>query len=139
MQGCAVTRKRAQPAGPRDSTASGTSPPEATEQKGDILIRELWANGTDSVHVMRVMNTDAKSYWGRSPMWCCHGVRRAELSSSSRRNPAHNTILNNLYQNMNITQETTCVPCSDLFTKTSVGKAKQKIYMTLNSVFSCTI
>ena len=27
-QGCAVTRKKAQPAGPRDSTASGISPPE---------------------------------------------------------------------------------------------------------------
>ena len=31
-QGCAVTRKKALPAGPRDSTASGTSPPEDPEQ-----------------------------------------------------------------------------------------------------------
>ena len=37
------------------------------EQKGDLLIRDLWANGTDSVHNMRVVNTDAKSYWEKSP------------------------------------------------------------------------
>ena len=66
-QGCAVTRTKAQPARPRDSNKSRTSPPKATEQKGDLLIRDLWANGTDSVHNMRVVNTDAKSYWGRTP------------------------------------------------------------------------
>ena len=42
-QGCAVTRKKAQPAGTRDSTASGTSPPEDLEQKRYLLIRDLWA------------------------------------------------------------------------------------------------
>ena len=66
-QGCAVTRKKAQPAGTSDSTAPGTSPPEDTEQKGDLLIRDLWANGTDSIHDMRFVNTDAKSYWGGDP------------------------------------------------------------------------
>ena len=66
-QGCAVTRTKAQPAGPRDSTALGISPPEDLEQKGDLLIRDLWANGTDSFHDMRVVNTDTKSYWGRTP------------------------------------------------------------------------
>ena len=65
-QGCAVTRTKDQAAGPRDSTTLGDSPPEATEQKGDLLIRDLWANGTDSVHDMRVVNTDANSSWERS-------------------------------------------------------------------------
>ena len=37
-------------------------PPEVTEQKGDLLIREIWQNGTDSVHDMRVVNTYAKSH-----------------------------------------------------------------------------
>ena len=60
-QGCAVMRKKARPDGPRDSTASATSPSEDSEQKGDLLIRDLWANGTDSVHDMCVVNTDAKS------------------------------------------------------------------------------
>ena len=37
------------------------------EQKGDLLIRDLWNNGTGSVHDIRVVNTDAKSYWGEVP------------------------------------------------------------------------
>ena len=35
---------------------------EAMEQKGNLLIRDLWENGTDSVNDMRVVNTDAKSH-----------------------------------------------------------------------------
>ena len=31
------------------------SPPEATEQKGDLLIYDLWQNKTDRVHNMRVV------------------------------------------------------------------------------------
>ena len=77
-QGCAVTRTKVQPAGPRDSTTSGTSPPEATEQKGDLLIRDLWANGTDSVYDMRVVNTDAKSYWGRTPAKCLEEAEKGK-------------------------------------------------------------
>ena len=37
-------------------------PLEAMEQKGDLLIRDLGQNGTDSVHEMRVVNTDTKSH-----------------------------------------------------------------------------
>ena len=40
---------------------------EATEQKGDLLIRDLWLNETDSVHKMRVVNTDAKSHLAKTP------------------------------------------------------------------------
>ena len=60
-QGCAVKRKKAKPAGPSDTTDPNDTPPEATEQKGDLLLRYLWKNGTDSVHDMRVVNTDAVS------------------------------------------------------------------------------
>ena len=77
-QGCAVTRTKAQPARPCDSTASGTSPPEKSEQKGYLLIRDHWANGTDSVHDMRVVNTDAKFYWGRSPEKCLEEAERGK-------------------------------------------------------------
>ena len=47
----------------KSTTVSANTPPiEAIKQKGDLLIRELWHNGTDSVHNMRVVNTDAKSH-----------------------------------------------------------------------------
>ena len=77
-QGCAVTRKKAQPAGPGGSTAPGTSPPGESEQTGDLLIRDLCKNGTDSIHGMRVVNTDAKSYWGRSPEKCLEEAERGK-------------------------------------------------------------
>ena len=32
------------------------------DMKGDILIRDLWTQGTDSIHNMCVVNTDATSY-----------------------------------------------------------------------------
>ena len=61
-QGYAVKSTKAKPAGPSDTTYPDDTPPEATEQKGDLLLRELWQNGTDSVHNMFFMNTDAKFY-----------------------------------------------------------------------------
>ena len=61
--GYSVKRPKANPSRPSGSTdRDGMPPPEATEQKGDLLIRDLWKNGTDSVHDMRGMNTDAKSH-----------------------------------------------------------------------------
>ena len=66
-QGCAVKRTKARPAGPSDTTDPNDTPPEATEQKVDLLLRDLCHNGTDSVHDMCVVNTDAKSYWEKSP------------------------------------------------------------------------
>ena len=49
--------------------------PEVTEQKGDLLIRDLWQQGTDSVRDIRVVNTDALSYVCRSPE---KGLQEAE-------------------------------------------------------------
>ena len=66
-QGCAVKRTKSKPAGPSGITNTEETLPEATDQKGDLLIRDLWANGTEIIHDMRVVNTDAKSYWGRTP------------------------------------------------------------------------
>ena len=67
-----MSRTKPKPAGskltsPPDAT---TEAPEVTEQKGDLLIRDLWQQGTDSVHDMRVVNTDALPYVRRSPEKC---------------------------------------------------------------------
>ena len=48
------------------------------EHKGDLLIRYLFQNGTDSVHDMRVMNTDAKSHLANTPEKCLQEAERAK-------------------------------------------------------------
>ena len=55
-----------------------TAAPEVTEQKGDLLIRDLWQQRTDSVHHMRVVNTDALSYVRRSPEKCLQEAERGK-------------------------------------------------------------
>ena len=66
--GCAVKRPKAKPYGPSASTdRDGAPPPEATEQKKDFLICDLCQNGTNGVHDMRVVNTDAKSHSAKTP------------------------------------------------------------------------
>ena len=41
--GCAVKRLKANPSGASGTTdQDGAPPPEATEQKGELLIRDLW-------------------------------------------------------------------------------------------------
>ena len=73
-----MKRTKAKPAGPSDTTYPDDTPPEATEQKGDLLLRELWQNGTDSVHGMRIVNTDAKSYWEKSPEKCLEEAEKSK-------------------------------------------------------------
>ena len=76
---CAVKRLKDKPArasGSRD--LDGAPPPEATEQKGDLLIRDLWQNGTDSAHDMHVMNTDAKSHYAKTPEKCLQEAERGK-------------------------------------------------------------
>ena len=69
--GRAMKSPKAKPAGTSGLTdRDGALPPEATEQKGDLLIRDLWNNGTDSVHAMRVVNTDAKTHDMKTPEKC---------------------------------------------------------------------
>ena len=82
--GRAVKRTKAAPAG-----AGGTrnhaevQPPEVTEQKGDLLIRDLWQQGTDSVHNMRVVNTDALTHRTKEPEKCLHEVERGKKEDVS--------------------------------------------------------
>ena len=42
-------------------------PLEVTEQKGDLLIHDLWQQETDSVHNMRFVNTDALAHRTKDP------------------------------------------------------------------------
>ena len=77
-QGCAVKRTKSNLAGPSGITETEDTPPEATEQKGDLILRELWQNGTESVHNMRVVNTDAKSYWEKSPEKCLEEAEKSK-------------------------------------------------------------
>ena len=66
--GRAVKRAKATPS--RDSgkiDQAGASLPEVTEQKGNLLIRDLWQNETDSVNNICVVNTDAKSNMSKDP------------------------------------------------------------------------
>ena len=71
-----MKRPKAKPAGPSFSTNLGDTPPEATEQKRDLLLWDLWQNGTDSVHDIRVVNTAANSYWENSPERCQEEAER---------------------------------------------------------------
>ena len=48
------------------------------EQEGDLLIWDLFNNETDSVHDMGVVNTDAKSYWEKSPKICLEEAERGK-------------------------------------------------------------
>ena len=58
--GRAMKRKKAAPAGAGGtSTQSEVQPLEVTEQKGDLLIQDLWKQRTESVHDMHAMNTAA--------------------------------------------------------------------------------
>ena len=79
IAGCAVKRPKANPVGTSGSTdQDGATPPEAMEQKGDLLIRDLCQNGTDSFHDMRVMNTDAKTHAVKTPEKCLQEVDRGK-------------------------------------------------------------
>ena len=51
-------------------------PLEATGHKGEPLIRDLWQDRTDSVHDMRVINTDTKYHLSKTPAKCLQEVER---------------------------------------------------------------
>ena len=77
--GCTVKRPKAKPVGNSGSIdRDGAPPPEATEQKENLLIFDLWQNRTDSVHYMRVMNTDAKTHSVKTPEKCLQEVDRVK-------------------------------------------------------------
>ena len=51
---------------------------EATEHKGKLLIREIFHNGTGSVHGMYIVNTDAKSHLAKTPEKCLQEEERTK-------------------------------------------------------------
>ena len=68
-----MNRTKATPDGDSGTTdQTGAPPPEVTDQKGDLLIHDLCQNGTDSVHDIRVVKTDAKSHMAKAPEKCLH-------------------------------------------------------------------
>ena len=67
--GRAVKRTKAAPARAGGTTNNAeVQPPEVTEQKGDLLIQDLWQQGTYSVHDMRFVNTDAPTHRTKYPV-----------------------------------------------------------------------
>ena len=74
--GRAVQRTKVQPA--RSTQPPPKKKPEAMEQKGNLLICDLWKNGTDSVHNMRVVNTEAKYNLTKTPEKCLQEIERVK-------------------------------------------------------------
>ena len=75
--GCTVKRPKANPDRYKTTKSTAATPPlEDTEQRGDLLIHDLWQNRTDSVHNMRVVNTDAKSHSAKTPEKCLQEAER---------------------------------------------------------------
>ena len=77
--GCAVKRPNEKPDRTKATTLpSNMSPLEATGKKGDLLVRNLWQNGTESVHDMHVMNTDVKSHSAKTQEKFLHEVNKTK-------------------------------------------------------------
>ena len=76
FSGRAVQRTKANLAEPTLPASKNKS--EYMEQKGYLLIRELWNNGTDIVHDICVLNTDTKSYLDKTPEKCLQEAYRAK-------------------------------------------------------------
>ena len=77
--GCSVKRTKAATAGAGGTiTQSEVQPPEVTEQKADLLIRDLWKQGTDSVYNMHVVNTDTLTHRKKDPEKCLHEAERGK-------------------------------------------------------------
>ena len=68
-------------------------PPEVTEQKGYLLIRDLWKQGTASVHDMPVVKTDALTHRKKDPEKCFHKAERGEYNVSGGLPPAASALL----------------------------------------------
>ena len=77
--GRAVKRTKAKSAGASGTTdRDGEPPSEVMEQKGDLLICDLWKNGMNSVHNMCVVNTDEKSHSAKTPEKCLQEAERGK-------------------------------------------------------------
>ena len=77
--GGSVKKPKANPASTTGSTDRYNSPPsEAMGHKVELLISDLWQNGTDSVHELRVVNNDAKYHSVKPPDKCLQESERAK-------------------------------------------------------------
>ena len=67
------------------AVAKGKEAPPLKEvgDKGDLLTKDLWTHGTDSIHNMRVVNTDAISYQSKTPEKCLETTKRKRRGSTS--------------------------------------------------------
>ena len=74
--GCAMQRTKAHPSGSTHPPTKQKS--EARKQKSDLMICELWQNGTNSVHDMCVVNTDNKYHLAKTPDKCLQEAERAK-------------------------------------------------------------
>ena len=74
--GRAVKSPKDQSAGSKPSPSSQN--PETTEQKGKILIDNLWQKGTKSVHDICVVNTDTKIYVANTQANCIQYAAEAK-------------------------------------------------------------
>ena len=73
--GCAMKRPKEKPVRSKAATVTAAILLlEARKQNRNLLIRDLWKNGTDSVHDMRVMNIDAKYHSAKTPEKCLQEV-----------------------------------------------------------------
>ena len=65
---------------PAESSKNSEHPaaPEVTEQKGGFLIQDLCQQGTNSVHNMCVVNTDAPTHQEKDPEKCLHEAKRCK-------------------------------------------------------------
>ena len=74
-----MKRTKAAPSGAgRTSNHSEVQPSEVTEQKGNLLIRDLLQQGTDSFNNMCVVNTDALTHRTKDTEKCLHKAERGK-------------------------------------------------------------
>ena len=59
-------------------TSETPAAPEVTEQKGDLLIQDFWQQRTNSVHDMRVVNTNTLTYQSKAPEKCLHEAEQGK-------------------------------------------------------------
>ena len=62
----------------RKDNIKGSPSKYVGELKGGLLIRDLCIHCTDSIHDMRVVNTDATSYHSKSPKNCLETTEKAK-------------------------------------------------------------
>ena len=77
--GRAVKRTKDTPARAIRNKDHALAPPsEVMEQKGNLCIRDLWHQGTDSVHDMRVVKTDTQLHRMKDPERCLQEAERGK-------------------------------------------------------------